>query len=57
MWGYVIACVGLGLLCGGWVVLQRLVPRDDAAATGKPGGCASCSCRGGECTKDGDATG
>lgn len=57
MWGYLIACVGLGLLCGGWVVLQRLASRDDPAAKGLPGGCAACSCRGGECQKDGDATG
>lgn len=44
MWGYVLAIFGLGLLCGGWVVLQRLVARDDPQAGSRRGGCASCSC-------------
>lgn len=33
------AVVGLGLLCGGWVLFQRWIARVDPEAPGVEGGC------------------
>jgi len=40
--GFVIAVLGLGGLCAGWVVLQRWLARVDPDAPGVEGRCGSC---------------
>lgn len=42
MWNHVLAVLGLGALCGAWVVVQRWVSRHDPGAPGVEG-CSSCS--------------
>ena len=39
MWSGLITVVGLGLLCGGWVLFQRWIARVDPEAPGVEGGC------------------
>jgi hypothetical protein len=54
MWKHLIIVLGLGLLCGGWVLLQRWIARRDPEAKGPEGGggCSSCSCGQGECKNE-----
>ncbi len=42
MWQYAVSVLGLGALCGAWVVVQRWVARHDPAQPGVEGKCASC---------------
>jgi len=42
MLAYLAAILGLGLLCGGWVVFQRWISRHDAGAPGVEGRCGTC---------------
>lgn len=53
MWEHALAILGLGLLCGGWVALQRCGARQDPEARRRDGGCATCSCHRGECNNRG----
>jgi hypothetical protein len=39
MFNVLLAVVGLGLLCGGWVLFQRWIARVDPEAPGVEGGC------------------
>ena len=39
MWGELAAVIGLGLLCGAWVLFQRWIARADPEAPGVEGGC------------------
>ncbi len=39
MWSSLIAVVGLGLLCGGWVLFQRWIAGADPETPGVEGGC------------------
>jgi len=52
MWNHVLAVLGLGLLCGGWIALQRWLARSEPGAKGRDGGCSSCSCGKGACAND-----
>lgn len=49
---HVLSIVGLALLCGGWVALQRWIGQRDPESRGPESrtGCSSCSCgTGGDC--------
>ncbi len=43
MWSGLLAILGLGLLCGGWVLFQRWIARVDPEAPGVEGGCCGSS--------------
>ena len=43
MWVHLIAVVGLGALCGTWVLVQRLVDRHNPGRARPTGGCGGCS--------------
>jgi hypothetical protein len=55
MWSHLIAIVGLSVVCGAWVALQRWIARRAPEVRGPEdsGGCGSCSCGRGECEKEG----
>lgn len=42
MWGAGVSILGLGALCGLWVVFQRWIGRVDPEQRGVEGGCGSC---------------
>jgi hypothetical protein len=42
MWAQAAAVAGLGILCGGWVVLQRWIAHHDPGQPGVEDRCGSC---------------
>jgi hypothetical protein len=40
---YALAVLGLGILCGAWVVVQRWVGKHDPGQPGVEGKCGRCS--------------
>jgi len=49
MWGNLLGVVGLAVLCGLWVLVQRWLARRDPESPGVEGNCASC---GASCHED-----
>ena len=43
MWVHLLAVLGLGALCGTWVLVQRLVEQHDPDRARPTGGCGGCS--------------
>ncbi len=49
---YLLAIVGLAVLCGAWVVLQRWIARRAPEVPGPDRACGSCSCGKGRCENE-----
>ncbi len=61
MWSYVIGAVALGVLCGGWALVQGWIAKQDPEVRGPESGChgdgscGSCGKPEGACKKSDDS--